>query len=97
MSDQHLTILPTQTVSDLLAAMQRLEAKLDALTEKANGGPAWLNRTEAAKLLGVSDRTLLKYEKDYGWITPRYDEHGRPKFRRDEVQALFERKKQGSK
>lgn len=92
MNGQHFTLISTLDLHRLEAKLDQMAKQLQRLQEHASGGPEWLNRTDAAAMLGVTARTLLKYEKANQWITAHYDQHGRPRFRREEVQDLFRRR-----
>jgi hypothetical protein len=70
-----------------------LGARLALERVKIEAAPQeWLNRKQAAQLLGVRSTTTVDSYVTAGQLTRYSDRHGRPRFKADEVRALFNRK-----
>ena len=92
-----ITILPTKDFQRLLTTLERLEKRLatiEAATTRRDSRE-WLNRKQAAEVLGFTSTTTVDAWVRRGWLTRYSDGNGRPRFKREEVVAIHNRKKAG--
>lgn len=95
MSDQSITLIPSRDLARIFDKLDRMERQLALLQEKASGGPEWLNRKQAAEMLGKkSPRTVDAYVKA-GLLKKYVNPSGAPCYRREDVATLFNQKGAG--